>query len=179
MDNKEQSQQKEWCVYRHVCPDNSCYIGMAHLDPLVRWQDGKGYHSQKFGQAIRQFGWDNIKHYLYHPRGWQEVDPHTQSIPNVYFMTETEAAFVENAAILSFDSINHGWNVSKGSAILPGISDTAFDEDQVRGKLNLSLTKGDIRRLKFYSVKTGVPISHLLIQMFDELHGDELLEVDA
>ena len=182
MTDKDQSQLREWCVYRHVCPDETQYIGMAHLDPRLRWQqDGKGYTSQKFGKAVRRFGWKAIKHYLYRPSGWHEVNPDTLDINTVYFMTESEAAFVENAAIISFDSITNGWNVSRGSAILPGIDEdpAAFDEDQVRSKLTLSLTKGDIRRLKVYSVMSGVPISHLLMQMFDELHGDEPLDVEG
>lgn len=50
-------------VYRHICPDNSFYIGVTNQPyNSQRFKNGKGYELQTFYEAILTFGWDNIKH---------------------------------------------------------------------------------------------------------------------
>lgn len=54
---------KLWTGYRHVCPDGKQYFGITSQEPEERWgSNGGGYISQRFQEAIDEFGWDNIKH---------------------------------------------------------------------------------------------------------------------
>jgi len=49
-------------VYRHVCPNGKCYVGITGKPLEHRWRKGKGYDTQLFGKAIKKYGWENIKH---------------------------------------------------------------------------------------------------------------------
>ena len=54
-----------YTVYMHTDPDGKKYIGITKRDVKDRWNNGFGYASNKdlrFFDAIRKFGWDNIKH---------------------------------------------------------------------------------------------------------------------
>lgn len=52
-----------YCVYKHTCPNGKAYIGITSRPPKSRWKSGYGYESNKhFFNAIRVFGWQNIKH---------------------------------------------------------------------------------------------------------------------
>ncbi len=67
------SRQKEnagtWSVYMHTVPAeiNGCgfdkyYIGVTSKQPKERWENGKGYRTQAFYNAIIKYGWNNIRH---------------------------------------------------------------------------------------------------------------------
>lgn len=51
-----------WTVYMHTCPNGKKYIGITSKKTYERWKYGHGYHKQKFFNAIRKYGWENIKH---------------------------------------------------------------------------------------------------------------------
>lgn len=52
-----------WTVYMHTCPNDKRYVGITSRRTYERWQYGYGYERQKnFYEAIKSFGWDNIKH---------------------------------------------------------------------------------------------------------------------
>ena len=54
---------RKFIVYRHTCPNNKVYIGITCNSPNRRWRKGKGYHhNNHFTNAIKKYGWDNIKH---------------------------------------------------------------------------------------------------------------------
>lgn len=54
---------KCYSVYMHTTPDGKRYVGMTRCTPKKRWGGGANYRSMKsFYQAIRHYGWDNIKH---------------------------------------------------------------------------------------------------------------------
>jgi len=50
-------------VYKHICPDGMVYIGITN-NIEDRWENnGIKYHDNKvFTDAIKKFGWENIKH---------------------------------------------------------------------------------------------------------------------
>jgi predicted GIY-YIG superfamily endonuclease len=53
---------KKYCVYCHDFPNGKKYIGITS-DVEKRWRNGKGYETQgKIANAIKHFGWNNIKH---------------------------------------------------------------------------------------------------------------------
>lgn len=52
-----------YCVYKHTTPSGKVYIGITSKRPETRWNKGLGYgHNIHFVNAIKRFGWDNIKH---------------------------------------------------------------------------------------------------------------------
>jgi group I intron endonuclease len=56
-------QNNNWTVYCHICPNGKRYIGITNCTVNTRWgKDGKGYKKQVFYNAIKKYGWDNIKH---------------------------------------------------------------------------------------------------------------------
>lgn len=50
----------QFCVYEFTFPNGRLYYGST-ISPDIRWKDGKGYAHQKVGEAIEEFGWENIK----------------------------------------------------------------------------------------------------------------------
>lgn len=52
-----------YCVYKHTFPNGKVYIGITCQKPEIRWDFGWGYRAQPFVfNAIRKYGWGNIKH---------------------------------------------------------------------------------------------------------------------
>lgn len=52
-----------WIVYKHICPNSKCYIGITSKSITQRWANGLGYQGQRyFSNAIKKYGWENIKH---------------------------------------------------------------------------------------------------------------------
>ena len=52
-----------YTVYRHIAPNDKVYIGITSRDVERRWQGGRNYKSSPhFDNAIKKYGWDNIKH---------------------------------------------------------------------------------------------------------------------
>lgn len=50
-------------VYKHTFPNNKIYIGITCRTPNQRWLNGRGYkHNLYMGNAIKKYGWENIKH---------------------------------------------------------------------------------------------------------------------
>lgn len=54
---------RNFIVYKHTCPNGKVYIGITNQTVSKRWRNGKGYHhNAHFTNAIKKYGWDNIKH---------------------------------------------------------------------------------------------------------------------
>lgn len=52
-------------IYQHICPNGKVYIGQTSIDPEKRWQKGRQYKgSPYFYNAIKKYGWENIKHII-------------------------------------------------------------------------------------------------------------------
>lgn len=55
--------EDKYLVYIHTCPNSKVYIGITCNKPEYRWgRNGHGYRGQMFHNAIKKYGWDNIKH---------------------------------------------------------------------------------------------------------------------
>lgn len=53
----------KYSVYKHTSPNGKIYIGITSMNPLYRWNKGKGYKKNShFWRAIVKYGWDNFKH---------------------------------------------------------------------------------------------------------------------
>lgn len=52
-----------YTVYKHICPNEKCYIGVTKQIPNRRWNGGRGYICcSAFYNAILKYKWNNIKH---------------------------------------------------------------------------------------------------------------------
>lgn len=52
-------------VYKHIFPNNKIYIGITRQKPENRWRNGtKYYNNQYMRNAIKKYGWKNIKHII-------------------------------------------------------------------------------------------------------------------
>lgn len=50
-------------VYKHTFPNNKVYIGITCQKYInTRWKNGNGYKTQPVFNAIKKYGWENIKH---------------------------------------------------------------------------------------------------------------------
>lgn len=88
---------EEYCVYRHIFPNGKCYIGITD-NPKRRWHGGGGYVNQpKMHNAIKKYGWENVKHVLLHDG-----------------LSLHQAQELEKKNIRYYDSIEHGYNLSNG-----------------------------------------------------------------
>lgn len=89
-----------WYIYKHTSPSGKVYIGITHLKPIYRWNNGKGYVANNhFYNAICKYGWDAFKHEII-----ETVE------------TEKDAVRREAELIAHYDSANtlHGYNVALG-----------------------------------------------------------------
>lgn len=89
-----------YVVYKHTTPNNKVYIGITCRNPIIRWQNGVGYRNNKhFYNAIKKYGWNNIKHEILFTG-----------------LTQEEACKKEIELISKYDSTNQlkGFNISTG-----------------------------------------------------------------
>lgn len=87
-------------VYMHITPDNKKYIGVTKNSLKRRWGNGSGYKRQQlFYEAIKKYGWSNIKHIILYDN-----------------LTEEEASKKERELISFFNTndIKQGFNCTHG-----------------------------------------------------------------
>lgn len=107
-------------LYLHVTPNGKKYFGITGQRPKQRWKRGKGYKGQKFYEAVEEFGWDGIGHYIL-------ADD----------LTKDEAGFFEKVMIALYDTTNpnNGYNDSKGNGLPSEETRQKISESQT-GKKN-------------------------------------------
>lgn len=86
-------------LYLHIAPNGKKYFGITGMKPQQRWRNGHGYKKQRFYEAIEEFSWNNIGHYIL-------ADD----------LTEDEAELFEVAMIALYDTTNpeNGYNDATG-----------------------------------------------------------------
>nr|DAQ99648.1 MAG TPA: intron associated endonuclease [Caudoviricetes sp.] len=91
-----------WCVYLHTNKiNNKKYVGITSRNPLVRWQNGNGYSSNKhFYNSIKKYGWEN---------GFTHEVLYTN-------LSEEKACEIEKELITKYQSYNmkYGYNQDMG-----------------------------------------------------------------
>ena len=110
-----------YLVYKHTTPNNKVYIGITkHKNPKRRWENGKGYWSNEhFTNAIKKYGWDNIKHEVLYTN-----------------LSKEEAEEKEKELIRQYKSYNrkYGYNIEKGGSLNKEVS------KETRNKLRINAT---------------------------------------
>lgn len=100
---------KTYCVYRHITPSGKMYIGITRLSLQARWRYGNGYKNNPyFFHAIEKYGWNNIKHEVL-----------------LEGLTEEQAELAERLFIGYWDSTNRnkGYNIEGGGNLNKEVSD--------------------------------------------------------
>ena len=88
---------RKFRVYIHTTPDDRVYVGMTCQDPEKRWANGDGYiNNPQFHQAIKEFGWNNIKH--------EVLD---------YALTKEDAARLERELIEEYNSTDSAFGFNR------------------------------------------------------------------
>ena len=92
-----------YTVYKHTTPNGKVYIGITKQKPQTRWRHGEGYiHSTYFYNAIKKYGWENIKHEIIYAN-----------------LTHDEAEAYEKALIKEYKSNQKGfgYNLDSGGNV--------------------------------------------------------------
>jgi group I intron endonuclease len=136
--------QKKWKVYFHTnIINNKVYVGITSRDLSARWGcNGNGYLrlksngefiQPKFARAILYHGWDMFEHIVF-----------------AEGLTKDEACSMEMSLINLYDSINNGYNITKGGEGGHGIE---VSEEERRRRSEMS--KG-----KHYSPNSEFKVGH-------------------
>ena len=98
--------ERNYKLYVHIAPNGKKYYGITKRSPEHRWNNGKGYTSQHFANAINKYGWDNIEHIIL-----QEG------------LDKEEAEELEQYMIQWYDTANsqYGYNITLGGEGFKGL----------------------------------------------------------
>lgn len=84
-----------YTIYKHTAPNGKVYIGATSLDVKDRFgRNGSKYSTQYFGEAIKLYGWDLIKHeILYEGLTKEEADYMEKEMIKKYRSNEREYGY--------------------------------------------------------------------------------------
>ena len=94
------SKEGSFFVYCHTVPNGKVYIGQTRQNPYTRWHNGSGYRQNPyFTNAIKKYGWENIKHEILE-----------------YDLSQEEANAIEKEYISRYRSNDrrYGYNITDG-----------------------------------------------------------------
>ena len=126
-------EKENWKVYIHVVPKeisqynyNKYYVGITKQNPKARWENGNGYKKgysksgTPFYNAIKKYGWNNIKHIV---------------VANN--LTKEDACFIEQELIKILKSNikdGYGYNATNGGETSLGFSHSQKTKDLLSQK---------------------------------------------
>lgn len=87
-----------WTVYKHITPNGKVYIGVTSKDVETRWKNGNGYKGFYFEKAIKEFGWNNIKHEVI-CSGLSEVEAWKEEQRQIILHKSNQSEFGYNKSI--------------------------------------------------------------------------------
>lgn len=129
-------ENKKYCVYKHIFPNNKVYIGVTCRKPEYRWDNGNGYTNaqRKIYNAIKKYGWENVKHEILFEN-----------------LTKEEAEQKEIELIDKYNSTNdnYGYNIEKGGNLNKEVS---METRQLmiknhKGRTGMKLTKQQCQKI--------------------------------
>lgn len=128
-------ENKKYCVYKHIFPNNKVYIGITCQKPEYRWRNGKGYYQKgqnKIYKAIEKYGWENIKHEI------------------LYENLSKEEAEEKEIELISFynSNKNGGYNIENGGNCANSITEETRQKMRLNHKGMLGKKKTKEQRIK-------------------------------
>lgn len=133
--------EKCYKVYIHKFPNNKNYIGITKQKLEKRWQNGLGYLGQFVYNAIKKYGWDNIKHEVLYENLSKE---------------EAEQKEIELISKYKSNLKEFGYNIANGG----NCSDTISEETRQKlrlSKLGIPRSKETIEKMR--KAKIGYTMS--------------------
>lgn len=91
--------EENYKVYIHIFPNGKKYIGITKREIKDRFDNGNGYQTKIMKNAIKKYGWDNIKHEVLFEN-----------------LTREKASSLEISLIKKYHTTNikYGYNICKG-----------------------------------------------------------------
>lgn len=132
-----------YSVYIHIFPNDKKYIGVTSWKPELRWgANGCNYKNQYMVNAIKKYGWDNIKHEIVAEN-----------------LTAEQASKMEIELIKKYNSADrkYGYNISLG-----GI-DNKICSDETKEKLrkaNINKIMSEESKKKISEFQKGKHLSN-------------------
>ena len=131
-----------YSLYVHIFPNGKLYFGITRQNAYTRWgKDGSGYKKQPIYEAILEFGWDNILHYIL-----------KQNI------SREEAVKLEKGLIASYSELVY--NVAKGG----GCGSNALPSFELDGKI---LTSNEIAEMSVNGVTSHDIVNRINVHGWD------------
>ena len=134
------SEGNNYCVYKHTSPSGKVYIGQTSINPLDRWQNGKGYKKQAFYNAIKKYGWENIKHEILYDNLTKE-EATKKEIEMISFYKSTNKNFGYNISPGGEDGYNELWNDETYRTAKIEERKRRWDDDDYRERHKKSMEK--------------------------------------
>lgn len=136
--------KNNYTVYMHICPNNKKYIGITKNKPEKRWGNGNNYKTSiLFYNAIRKYGWKNIKHIIIYEGLSKEI-----------------AENFEKELIKKYKSNNseYGYNIANGGHI-NSFNDSTKKKlsEKLKGKHNSPNT--EFKKGQCISLRKGIKLS--------------------
>lgn len=131
-------------VYMHIFPNGKRYIGVTSWKPELRWgANGCNYKNPYMVNAIKKYGWKNIKHEIV-----------------AEGLTVDEASNMEKTLIQKYNSANreHGYNISLGGVDSKDCSDET--KEKIR-KANIGKVMSEESKRKISKFQMGRKRSEL------------------
>lgn len=106
-----------YTVYCHIFPNGKKYIGITKQEVSRRWRDGDGYKGQAVFEAIKKYGWYNIKHEILFTDLTKE---------------EAEQKEIELIAKYKTKSHENGYNIENGGSASTTTEETRQKQSEIR-----------------------------------------------
>ena len=103
--NRKRGERKVYTVYMHEFPNGKVYIGSTTQTLSRRWRSGAGYSGSAVGNAIDEFGWENVKHYVL----FEGTDRDSAMAVESYMIVKTKSYLEE-----------HGYNIREKTGCSDG-----------------------------------------------------------
>ncbi len=110
----EEKEDRRWCVYMHIFPNNKKYIGITCEKPQNRWgKDGNGYLTIRNGKYTQPAIANAINKYCPNSGDWDNIVKHKILFEN---LVKSEASEKEKYLIKKYDTTNssYGYNIREG-----------------------------------------------------------------
>ena len=153
-----------YSVYKHTLPNMKVYIGITSQKVQYRWNNGYGYKRQPyFMQAIKKYGWDNIKHEILFENLTKE---------------EAEQKEIEMIAFYKSNQKKYGYNIANGGNVVGTISEDTKQKisEALKGKTP-KWTLGTAPWLgKHHTEETKIKLSNLRKGDKNPMYGKQISE---